>query len=61
LTFTNNLPDLATIPQDITVMPNGTWTPNRIAIHLHGGRVPWISDGGPFDWWDPSGSGGLAS
>ena len=58
LTFTNNLPDLATIPQDITVMPNGTWTPNRIAIHLHGGRVPWISDGGPFDWWDPSGSRG---
>jgi spore coat protein A, manganese oxidase len=24
-------------------------------VHLHGGFVPWISDGGPFDWWAPNG------
>ena len=33
---------------------------NRIAIHLHGGEVPWISDGGPFDWWTPNGTSGLS-
>jgi spore coat protein A len=31
---------------------------NRTAIHLHGGYVPWISDGGPFDWWAPNGTHG---
>ena len=24
---------------------------NRIGVHLHGGFVPWISDGGPFAWF----------
>jgi spore coat protein A len=23
---------------------------NRIAVHLHGGHTPWMSDGGPFHW-----------
>jgi spore coat protein A len=27
-------------------------------VHLHGGFVPWTSDGGPFAWWDPSGNRG---
>ncbi len=31
---------------------------NRTAVHLHGGLVPWISDGGPYDWWDPFGNHG---
>ena len=26
---------------------------NRIAVHLHGGLVPWMSDGGPFHWIGP--------
>ena len=33
---------------------------NRVAVHLHGGFIPWISDGGPFDWWTPSGTHGLS-
>jgi len=27
---------------------------NRIAVHLHGGIVPWMSDGGPFHWIGPN-------
>jgi spore coat protein A, manganese oxidase len=33
---------------------------NATAIHLHGGLVPWISDGGPFDWFGPTGKHGLS-
>ena len=33
---------------------------NRTAVHLHGGLVPWVSDGGPFDWWAPNGTHGLS-
>ena len=39
-----------------------SWAPrtpdNRADVHLHGGLVPWTSDGGPFAWWDPSGNTG---
>ncbi|MCM2334057.1 MAG: hypothetical protein NDI82_08915, partial [Anaeromyxobacteraceae bacterium] len=28
---------------------------NRAAIHLHGGRTPWISDGTPHQWIVPAG------
>lgn len=28
---------------------------NRIAVHLHGGFIPWISDGGPDGWFGPAG------
>ena len=31
---------------------------NRADIHLHGGLVPWVSDGGPHAWWDPNGNKG---
>jgi spore coat protein A len=44
---------------DITI-PGANQAQNRIATHIHGGLVPWISDGGPFDWWDPSGNHGLS-
>ena len=27
---------------------------NRAAIHLRGGFVPWISDGGLFGWFKPA-------
>ncbi len=26
---------------------------NRTVPHLHGGFVPWQSDGGPYGWWAP--------
>ena len=31
---------------------------NRADVHLHGGLVPWTSDGGPHAWWDPDGHQG---
>jgi spore coat protein A len=59
ITFQNNLPTFNIIPVDTTVpMPNGGL--NRTAVHLHGGLVPWISDGGPHDWWDPKGGKGTS-
>ena len=50
LRFTNNLPARHILPVDITI-PGSTTAQNRIATHIHGGLVPWISDGGPFDWF----------
>ncbi len=58
LRMTNNLPPTNIIPNDSTVLiASDGKAQNRIAIHLHGGFVPWISDGGPFDWWSPAGPG----
>jgi FtsP/CotA-like multicopper oxidase with cupredoxin domain len=34
---------------------NGMFTENRGTIHLHGGFVPWISDGTPHQWTTPAG------
>ena len=32
--------------------PNGIpWPDQRITTHLHGGHVPWTSDGGPKTWY----------
>ena len=47
------------VPVDTTI-PGANQAVNRTAIHLHGGLVPWISDGGPFDWWGPLGDNGLS-
>lgn len=33
----------------------GNFTQNRATIHLHGGFVPWISDGTPHQWITPAG------
>jgi len=57
--FTNELPDRHIIPVD-TTLPGANQAQNRIATHIHGGLIPWISDGGPFDWWTPSGASGLS-
>jgi spore coat protein A, manganese oxidase len=59
LTFRNNLPPTHIIPVDNTVMgmPPGLGN-NRTSVHLHGGLVPWTSDGGPLAWWDPNGNRG---
>ena len=59
LTFKNKLPNKNIIPVD-TTLPGANQAQNRIAIHLHGGLVPWISDGGPFDWWAPNGTHGTS-
>ncbi len=58
-TFRNNLPPVHPIPVDITI-PGANQAVNRTAVHLHGGLVPWISDGGPFDWWAPDGTHGAS-
>ena len=56
ITFRNNLPSgLHIIPNDLTI-PGANLGDNRTTVHLHGGLVPWISDGGPFSWWDPTGT-----
>lgn len=59
LRFTNMLPATSLVPID-TTLPGANQAQNRIAIHLHGGYVPWLVDGGPFDWWTPSGASGLS-
>lgn len=43
-------------PCDNTVDGNtcASYTQNRAAIHLHGGRTPWISDGTPHQWITPA-------
>jgi spore coat protein A, manganese oxidase len=46
------------IPVDDSVIETGSKAQNRTAVHLHGGHIPWYSDGGPFDWWDSSGNHG---
>jgi spore coat protein A len=60
ITFKNNLPGgMHIIPNDLTISGANLGN-NRTAVHLHGGLVPWISDGGPFSWFDPSGNHGVS-
>jgi spore coat protein A len=65
LRFTNSLKDAFgvplshIIPVDTTV-PGASGRHDRIATHLHGGAVPWVSDGGPFDWWASDGAKGMS-
>jgi spore coat protein A, manganese oxidase len=47
------------IPVDTTI-PGANQAINRTAIHLHGGNLPWISDGGPFDWFGPIDDHGMS-
>ena len=58
ITFTNTLPNSHPLPVDPTVTGAEAPNVNRTAVHLHGGHVPWISDGGPFDWFTPDGKHG---
>ncbi len=52
--FINKLPDDNVLPVDITIPGAETGQAlNRVAPHLHGGLVPWTSDGGPFHWFTP--------
>ena len=70
LTFTNNLPPAHILPVDVgnVAMAVGGFPEaqskfggnghNAASVHLHGGLVPWISDGGPMAWFTPAASGG---
>jgi FtsP/CotA-like multicopper oxidase with cupredoxin domain len=58
-TFRNTLPPRHPIAVDTTIM-GANQAVNRTAVHIHGGLVPWISDGGPFDWWAPDGTHGVS-
>jgi len=62
VTFRNRLPaDRHILPVDTTIPGAEPGVPvNRTAVHLHGGLVPWISDGGPNDWFDPAGNHGMS-
>lgn len=57
MTMTNLLPPIHPLPVDASAFfPDAQTFQNKIAVHLHGGFVPWISDGGPFAWYtQPSG------
>lgn len=58
ITATNSLPPTHILPIDKTIAGAETGQPeNRATIHLHGGLVPWISDGGPHSWFAPNGGG----
>ena len=57
LTFRNLLPNAHILPVDTTLM-GADGAQNRTVTHLHGGFVPWISDGGAYAWWDPQGEKG---
>lgn len=60
VTFINKLPGRHLLPVD-TTLPGAELGPNRTAVHLHGGKVPWTSDGGPHFWWAPASQGGAAA
>ncbi|MCL5746309.1 MAG: hypothetical protein M1541_20650, partial [Acidobacteria bacterium] len=48
--FTSSLPASHILPFDATIPSGKSMRHDRAAIHLHGGLVPWPSDGGPFHW-----------
>ena len=68
LTITNTLPAAHTLGVDISTPALGGFSEaaarfggsgeNAVTTHLHGGFVPWVSDGGPFSWFTPNGNAG---
>lgn len=60
ITFQNNLTGPHPLMVDSTVM-GAELGENRISTHFHGGEVPWISDGGPFAWFDSAGNYGTSA
>jgi len=59
IAFQNMLPPVHPLPVDTTIPGAETGQlVNRAAVHLHGGFVPWTSDGGPFHWFAPNGTHG---
>jgi len=59
ITAVNELPATHPLPVDTSLMGAEPGQPeNRATVHLHGGFVPWTSDGGPFSWFAPDGRHG---
>ncbi len=59
ITFVNELPPVHPLPVDTsTFFRDANTLPNKASVHLHGGFIPWTSDGGPYDWFLPAASGG---
>ncbi|HWP13698.1 MAG TPA: multicopper oxidase domain-containing protein [Ramlibacter sp.] len=60
ITATNGLPPAHILPVDSTIMgaPAPGQPANKATIHLHGGFMPWLSDGGPHTWFDAAGNYG---
>jgi spore coat protein A len=57
----NQLPPAQPLPIDTSLMgADKGATANRAAVHLHGGFVPWPSDGGPHAWSAPDGTAGVS-
>src|SRR3954453_24213959 len=61
-TFRNYLPDEHPLKSQVDrsrffmdSMSNMGYGDNRVSVHLHGGFVPWISDGQPHSWFGPAG------
>ena len=53
--WVNSLPPLSIVPIDNTIAGAEAGAhQNRAVVHLHGGHVPWTSDGGPFAWFTPN-------
>jgi FtsP/CotA-like multicopper oxidase with cupredoxin domain len=50
-----NVPTDTSLPGTDTGPDGLPYTQNRIAIHLHGGNSPWISDGTQHQWTVPAG------
>lgn len=58
ITFNNQLPAVHIIPVDTSAFfYDAAASQNKLATHLHGGFIPWISDGGPYDWFTPTAHG----
>jgi spore coat protein A, manganese oxidase len=60
ITFTNKLPAKHILPVDTTLLDANQPYQNATTTHVHGGLTPWISDGGPFTWFNPDGHYGLS-
>lgn len=58
VTYKNQLSLPHPLPVDTTLNPPDGQSFTRMAPHLHGGQVPWTSDGGPWSWFDRDGSHG---
>jgi len=60
--YKNELPSVIPLPVDLSLVQpyafSQTLGDDRAAPHLHGGLVPWPSDGGPFHWFNNPANGG---